>query len=201
MAITSFIMAPIFRNQFKVSYSDYLTKRLFIAMLAFFPWLTASADDARPPKPPFFVPFEAQKSGSVFTTELRVVEHRSYIFALLLGSKIGATVEDARRLMELAESDARNKDGKAVSNGIPIPLKLKVSLIEPSGERIIYDKDVHEMEKIGATTLGFEKLIDSIELRPGHYRIDIQSLKDIPELAESPITFGIYGWPNSNPID
>lgn len=62
-------------------------KRLFIAMLALFPWLPACATDTRPPKPPFFVPFEAQKAGSTFTTELRVVEHRQYIFSLALGAK------------------------------------------------------------------------------------------------------------------
>src|ERR1019366_6268863 len=78
------------------------TKRLFIAMLALFPWLLACADDARPPKPPFLVPFEAQKAGSVFTTELRVVDHRQYEFALLLKLKKGATMEDANRLLELA---------------------------------------------------------------------------------------------------
>ncbi|HSM98509.1 MAG TPA: DUF5625 family protein [Gallionella sp.] len=178
-----------------------LNPLICIAMLTLFPWLTACADDARPPKPPLFVLFEAQKAGSMFTTKLKVVEHRRYMFTLMLGAKKGETIEEARRINELAGSDARYKDGTPVSYGIPIPLKLKVSVIEPSGERIIYDKDVHEMEKIGATMFGFEKLIDYIELKPGLYRIDIQSLNDIPELAESPITFGIFGRPNSTPID
>lgn len=187
------------------------TKRLFIAMLAFFPWLPACASDARPPKPPLFVPFEAQKAGSVFTTELRVVEHRSYIFSLALGVKKGATreetMENARRLDELAGKFGRDKSGKQpwggklLRPGISIPLKLKITAIDSAGERIVYDKEIHEEERISVGQRGFAKLIDSIELNRGLYRINIQSLKDIPELAESPITFGIYGWPNSNPID
>jgi Domain of unknown function (DUF5625) len=178
-----------------------LTLSCFIAMLACFPWLPVSADDARPPSPPFFVSFEAQKAGSTFATELRVVEHRSYIFSLPLVAKKGETIAEARQINELAGSDARYKDGTPVSYGIPIPLKLKVSVIESSGDRTIYDREIHEMKKIGAARFGFEKLIDYIELKPGLYRINIQSLKDIPELVESPITFGIYGQANSTPID
>lgn len=177
------------------------TKRLFIAMLAFFPWLPACAGDTRPPKPPFFVPFEAQKAGSVFTTELLVAEHRSYIFSLELGVKKEGDMEDARRLGKLAGGDSRDKEGKPLDLGISIPLKLTISVIDTSGERIIYDKEIYEEEKIGASRRGFKKLIGSIELKPGRHRINIQSLKDIPELVENPITFGIYGWPNTNPID
>jgi Domain of unknown function (DUF5625) len=176
-------------------------KQVFIAILALFAWLPASADDVRPPKPPVFVPFEAQKAGSVFTAELQVVEHRSYIFSLELGAKKGQTMEEARRISKLAGRDERYKDGKPLSYWVSIPLKLKTSIVESSGERIMYNKEIHEMETIGTSSRGFKKLIDTIELKRGLYRINIQSLKDIPELAESPITFGIYGWPNTNPID
>jgi hypothetical protein len=178
-----------------------LTLTCFVAILAFFPWLPACADDARTPKPPFFVPFEAQKAGNTFTTELRVVEHRNYIFSLALGTKEGGSMEDTIRIHKLAGEFGRDKNGKLVWPGISIPLKLKVSIVESSGERIIYDKEIHETEMIGTSERGFAKLIDYIELKPGLYRIDIQSLKDIPELTESPITFGIYGRPNSTPID
>lgn len=184
-----------------------LSPLIFIAMLASFPWISVCASDMRPPKPPLFVPFEAQKAGSIFTTELRVVEHRGYKFALLLKTKKGASMEDARRLMELAGKFGRDKSGKQpwggklLWPGISIPLKLKVSIIDASGERAIYDKEIHEEEVVGGGSMGIEKLIDTIELKSGHYRISIQSLKDIPELAENPINFGIYKWPNTNPID
>jgi len=158
------------------------------------------------PKPPFFVLFEAQKAGSVLTTELRVVEHRRYMFTLELGVNKGTTTEETmengRRLMDLAGGNARDINGKPLSYGISIPLRLKVSVIKSSGERIIYGKEIYKEEMIGGGSgRGFTKLIDYIELKPGLYKIDIQSMKDIPELAENPITFGIYGRTNSNPID
>ena len=187
--------------------SQLLTKikRIFIAMLAFFPWLPACGSDARPPKPPFFVPFEAQKAGSTFTTVLRVVEHRNYMFALALGIKKGATreatMENARQLSELAGGNERDKNGKPLSYGVSIPVKLKVAVIDSTGERTIYDKEIYQEEVTGGGSRGVTKLIDVIELNRGQYRINIQSLKDIPELAESPITFGIYGRSNTNPID
>lgn len=154
-----------------------------------------------PPKPPLIVPFEAQKAGSTFTTELQVVEHRNYEFALLLKPKKGANIEEVKRLIELAEGEPGYKNGKPLSYGISIPLKLKISVIESSGEKLIYDKEITKEQMISAGGMGIEKVIDSIELRPGRYRISVQSLKDIPELVSTPITFGIYGWRNSNPID
>ena len=176
-------------------------KRISIVMLAFFPWFPACASDTRPPKPPFFVPFEAQKRGSTVTTKLRVVEHRNYLFSLDIGVKKGATMEDARRLLELAGGNERDKNGKPLSYGVSIPVKLKVAVIDSTGERTIYDKEIYQEEVTGGGSRGVTKLIDVIELNRGQYRINIQSLKDIPELAESPITFGIYGRSNTNPID
>lgn len=110
-------------------------------------------------------------------------------------------MEDASRLTKLAGQFGRDKSGKLVRPGISIPLKLQVSVIDAAGERIVYDKKVHEEEMLSNGGMGIEKLIDSIELKPGRYRISVQSLKDIPELAENPISFGICNWPNSNPID
>lgn len=158
-------------------------------------------NDARPRKLPLLVPFEAQKAGSIFTAELRVMEHRSYEFALLLKAKKGISIEEAKRLIKLAGDFGRDKNGKLIRPGISLPLKLRVSAIESSGERVVYDKEIHEEEALGAGGMGIEKLIDVIDLRPGRYKVSIQSLKDIPELAETPITFGIYGWHNTNPID
>ncbi len=154
-----------------------------------------------PPKPPLIVPFEAQKAGSTFMTELRVVEHRYYEFTILLKLKEGATMEDARSLSELAGWFGRDGSGKLRKPGISIPVKLKVRVIDAAGERTIYDKEIYEEEVQGGGGAGIEKLIDSIELRPGRYRINIESLKDIPELTGYPINFGIDGHYNTNPID
>lgn len=181
-------------------------KRLFIvAVLAFFPLVSGCASNMQPSSLPLFVPFEAQKAGSAFTTEIWVVEHRIYIFAVALGVKKGATTEEtiknARQLDKLAGQSGRDENGKLYRPGISIPLKLKVSAIEPSDERIIYDKEAYEEEVISHGRRGIAKLIDSIELKRGRYRVSIQSLKNIPELVDNPITFGIYRWPNINPID
>lgn len=154
----------------------------------------------RTPKPPLVVQFEAQKAGVTFTTELRVVEHTIYEFTLLLKARKGTTMEDAKRLIKLAGLSGRDKNGKLVWPGISIPLKLKVSIIESSGERIIYDKEIHEEEMRSAGGMGIEKLIDFIELKPGLYKVSIQSLKDSSEW-EGTIEFGIYRSHNFKLID
>lgn len=110
-------------------------------------------------------------------------------------------MEDARRLIELAGSNARFKNGKPLSYGISMPVKLKVSLLDPSGEKVIYDKEIQQEDMIGAGGMGIEKVIDVIDLRPGRYKVSVQSLKDTPEYSENPVTFGIVSWPNTNPVD
>lgn len=154
-----------------------------------------------PPKPPLIVPFEAQKAGSTFTTELQVVEHRYYEFAVLLQPKKGATIEDVKQLIALAEGEPGYRNGEPISYGIAIFLTLVVSAIDQAGERIVYSKSISREQMTSAGGMGVEKLIDVIELKPGNYRIRIQSLKDIPELIGYPINFGIYGKHNTNPID
>jgi hypothetical protein len=175
--------------------------RIFTSALVIIPLSSACADGVQLLTPPFDVPFEAQKAGSIFTSELRLVEHRSYVFALFIKAKKGTSMEDARRLIELAGSDARYKNGKPLSYGVSMPVKLTVSLIDPSGEKVIYDKEIQQEDKIGAGVMGIEKVIDVIDLRPGHYKVSVQSLKDTPEYSENPVTFGVVSWPNTNPID
>jgi len=55
--------------------------------------------------------------------------------------------------------------------GIPTPLKLKVSVIEPAGGRVIVDKEIQKLMLRSWVGDSFDKHIDYIKLEPGHYRV------------------------------
>ena len=185
----------------KSSFAKKMQRIFLIAISAFFTLVSGCAN-MRLPKPPLYAPFTAQKAGSLFTTELRVVEHRKYEFTLLVSIKKGENTEDSKRLLKLMGRTGKDKDGKMMSPGIAIPLKLTISVIDTSGESIIYDKEVHEEEMQSGGGGTYEKLIDLIELMPGgHYRVTLQSLQDVPEFSGNPISVGIHGHYNTNPID
>lgn len=44
----------------------------------------------------------------------------------------------------------------------------------------------------GASGLSFTRIIKDIRLKPGRYRLSVTSLKDIPELEGTPVTFEVY---------
>ncbi|OGI38522.1 MAG: hypothetical protein A2140_07360 [Candidatus Muproteobacteria bacterium RBG_16_62_13] len=175
------------------------TRRLLSMLLAMFPWFSAWAG-SKPPKPPLILPFAVHKAGTVVTTELRITEHRVYWFDLRLGFK-EHDHEDRNRVKKLAGSGGRDKFGKPLDYGLSIPVRLNISAIDSSGERIIYNKEVRKEEMAGYGANLYSKRIDRVELRPGLYRVTIKSLQDIPELAETPVSLGIGYRPLTTPID
>lgn len=161
-------------------------RRLFIVMLAFIPWLTACANDAGPPKPPLSLPFEVQKAGSKVETELEVIEHREYIFSLRFGFKKNDEVDRAR-VKKLVGENAQFKGG----TGVPTPLIFKISVIDATGERPMLQQEIPELRLRSWGGDSFDKHIAYVILKPGHYRISVESLKDAPELVGTPIAFSI----------
>lgn len=178
------------------------TRRIFCAIAALLPWSSASPASwfgSGPPKPPLIVPFAVHKAGTIFTTELEIVDHRSYRFSLRLGFKEHDKA-DRDRVEKLAGKYGRDKNGNLLHPGIAIPLKVNISVIDSSGERTIYDQKIVEEEMYGYGADHYSKTIGAVALRPGHYRFTIESMQDIPELTETPVSLGI-GWaPKTSPI-
>jgi hypothetical protein len=161
----------------KTRYVSYLLKLFFCAAVTILPCLSACTKDTYPPTPRIVLPFAVQKAGTTVETEMRIVEHHDYIFSLCFTYKEGDQADRAR-VKKLVGNN--HKDGDP---GIPTPLKLKVSVIEPAGERVIVDKEVLELRLRSWGGGWFEKHIDYIKLMPGNYRVSVKSLKNVPELA------------------
>lgn len=164
-----------------------------VFMLAFLPWLTACANA------PSSWPFEVQKAGNKVEIEYRAVEHRGYLFDLRLMYKEGDR-EDRERVRKLAGRYEKDNSGKLIEPGVPILLRFKISVIDASGERLILDQEISELRKTSHGADSFNKRIIEVPLKPGRYRISVESLKDVPELFETPVIFSIGFYAKSDPI-
>ena len=143
------------------------------------------------PRPPIKLPFAVHQAGATVLTELRIVEERRYPFSLkfMYNEKDKADQERVRKLVGGHEKD---KHGKLLEPGIPIPLKLTIDVIDSSGERTLLEKDVLAFGEYCHGINFFDRDYDLIQLSPGLYRVTVQSLKDIPELADTKVIFCIY---------
>lgn len=172
------------------AFGDFLAAAVTIFMLSFLPCLTACAKDVGPPKPPINLPFEVQKSGSRVETEMRIVEEKEYRFALLLLYKKDA-MADFERVRKLAGYSDLDKFGKLLRPGVPVLLKFKINIIDSAGERLMLEQDVSELRTTSMGSGQFNKQIVYLVLKPGHYRVSVESLRDVPELIGTPVEFQI----------
>ncbi|MDD5300171.1 MAG: DUF5625 family protein [Gallionella sp.] len=167
-------------------------RRTLMAVMALFPFLAKSAMAERLPKQPIFLPFAVAQKGSVLTFDFEAVENNLYTFLLLLKWSENDKTENARIAKFMGDGVYDPKTNKQTNTGMPIPLRLKISRLDPAGEISIYDEEIinEELQSMGPKEL--EKVAHRIKLPTGNYRVHVEALRDIPELAATPIQFGIY---------
>ena len=174
----------------KSSCVNQVAKRLLLAMLTIFPWLAGCAQSGQLPKPPISLPFEVQKAGSRVETDMRIVDAREYQFHLrYLYDK--NNVLDAQRVSKLAGSSDLGIDGKPLKLGVPVVLKFYLRQIDTTGEKLILEQEISDMQVVAYGSGYRLKKIISLKLSPGHYRVNVESLKDAPELIGTPVEFFI----------
>lgn len=168
-------------------------RRTLMALMALSPFFSGCAMAERLPRQPIFLPFALAQKGAALTIDFEAVENARYTFILTFQwSKDVA--ENARLIKFMGDGRYDPNTHKRLNNGLPIPLKLQISRLDPSGEISIYDKEIieEELEGYRADGSSFSKIIDIVKLPPGNYRVRVEALRDIPELAATPIQFGIY---------
>ena len=149
-------------------------------------------------KPPLQVPFAAERNGSKVEVDLVVSEYRSYEFRLRFPYKEDGET-DFLRVRKLTGSSEKTRVGKLVDPGVPLRIRLEVAGRDSSNARLHY-------EKISEPTLAsygggyVTKIIDSVNLKPGHYLVSAESLLDASEFNGAGIQFGVGWYWNSSVI-
>ncbi|NKI70726.1 hypothetical protein GN109_14985 [Collimonas pratensis] len=174
---------------------------LFLGIFILLPFLNASALpfelSALTEKLPHVVlPFNLEEKGYIATTDF-VTGNKAYTYTFYLNFQIKNNQERIAKLLGLRDPDDgggyKDADGQFVSirTGIHIPLRLTVSRLDGENEVVVYDENFHQLRSLGGNDSSFLRTIDRVKLEPGHYRIRLEALAAVKELAEVPVNFEI----------
>ena len=139
---------------------------------------------------PTTLPFVIHKAGTKVTAELDVKEEHRYWFELQFWHQ-GKDDAERERIEKLVGRGARDMVGNPIDDGIPIPLKITISIIDASGERTVTEGEIFVREVWAGGGGHFDRGIGHILIPAGHCRISIQSINDIPELSDVKVTLEI----------
>jgi hypothetical protein len=167
-------------------------RRALMSLVALFPLWSRHAAAKTLLRQPVFLPFAVAKRGAVLSFDFEATESSLYTVILIIAIKEN-DAEDLRRIMELGGDGGYDpKTHKRLNTGLPIPIKLRIDQLNPSGEFPTYEKTIVDEELQSRSTKELVKVVDRIDLSRGSYRIRVEALSDIPELSTTSIKFGIY---------
>lgn len=164
-------------------------KRILAVIITILICFTACESAESPP--PTVFPFAVHKAGATVTTEMKVKKAHHYWFELNFLHNKADDEAERERVKKLVGSWGENKDGTSIEPGIPIPLKITISVIDSSGVHPVTEKEVFVGSLFAGGVGGWSREIGAIEIPAGHCRITVQSMKDIPELANRKVNLGI----------
>lgn len=144
--------------------------------------------------PPAYVnlPFQAGVKGTVLETQFRVLTTASYTFYLKLYFR-ATDEQDRTRIENLAGDGSRDRNGRSVNTGLPIPVRLSVGRFsDGSGEWSVLSEVFTNHDLGDYNTTYYSKIIDGLRLDPGVYKMRIEALQDIAELNGVQVHFDMH---------
>jgi hypothetical protein len=143
--------------------------------------------------------FDASRAGTKVEISGKANQHRVYIFYLYLYYR---DPEDRRRLVKLVGDGSRYPDGRYGNPGLVIPVHIKITdstgIVIKDVTRDTQGIDVHGF--IDRDSGYYSRYIYSIELKPGIYRMEIGTVKDMPQFSGRSCAIHIGWHPNTGPI-
>ena len=145
-----------------------------------------------PRVPPITLPFPLQKAGARIEIDVRIVEDRSYRFVLMFMFK---TPEERKRIFDLVGGPYNDTDikGRLVRPGVTVPIHLTVRTIRSGKpDELLRDERYLTEGREAYSANAFYRFFGSIGLEPGQYRVTVETLQDVPELAGVETNFHFY---------
>jgi hypothetical protein len=176
-------------------------KRLILALLICFPWVTAcsaSSQTSSPPTPVVKWPLDVSKQDSKVNQQFRIIEYRSYYFALRFDydTKVShdRIVADGQRVLALIDVDMSTMKHK----GINIPIHIKISKLDTGSlpPELIYENTILTKGMYVAAFGNYRREIIEIDLKPGIYRVEANTIENRPEFSGTPSYLQIEGHSN-----
>ena len=164
-------------------------EKLIVAFILLFPCMTACAasTSTSPPTPVVKWPLDVSKKNSTVNQEFRIRDYRSYYFALRFDY---SGLADLDRVLALVDHDISSMR----RTGINIPIHLKISKLDSGSlpPELIYEDTILTKGKYAAAAEWkkgdgeFLREIIAIDLKPGIYRVEANTIEDRPEFTGTP---------------
>ena len=148
--------------------------------------IAGCTDSKKLQKLPMVVPFDTQSAGFKIDTTVQVTDHNAYEFGFKLGFREGDEA-DRKRVLKLAGDPRRDKAGKLIGPGVSIPVRLRISSVNPSDLEHTFEKEFVEVQQTAVSDTDVYAEITTVRLKRGTYRVTVENLKVIPELKGTPI--------------
>jgi hypothetical protein len=164
-------------------------RRRIAALLALLPWLHRTAVAGLPPVPPCSFPFDVSKRGNSLEEEFRVLAYRNFAFVLQFDYSSGS---DLWRVLKLVGDGATYPDGRYAKPGISVSIRLKIYRTsseknpEPIFERTVRTEGAYGHGFGRGEDGNYRRMITSVGLQPGLYRVQVTSTEDAPEFVGTP---------------
>jgi hypothetical protein len=141
--------------------------------------------------PSFDSPFRADKKEEIISANLKI--SRKLLFQFYFDFYfLPNNQEDRTRIQKLAGDFGSLQDGKRINSGISIPINLTITRIIHDNESVIYSNNIYQEPMYGFTSRFFSKLIFSVPLEGGMYKIYVKTLQETPELSNVSVHFDIH---------
>ncbi len=153
----------------------------------------------KPQRLPLSVPLDITKKGNKAVVDFRAVYQRGYWITMKFKCNMADRAE-YYRVRKITGSPDRNRfsaDGKRIPAppeipGIPIVVRMKIFLIENQHSKLVYQKEVESMGCFSWCDDGISKLVCHPILDPGNYKVEVESLRNYPELVGQEIQLQVY---------
>lgn len=183
-------------------------RRIMASLLVLLPGIPQSAlADALTIPPVRSFPFDVSRGDSTLDVEIQIREYRNYYFALQFDY---AGRDDEYRVEKLVGGGSTYTDGKYEKPGIVAPIRLEIVRIDgdsSEGSKVIYKDTVESQGHYvhGFTEIKFNghyrRMLISIALKPGLYRVHVNTIRDSPEFVGTPTHLKIEWHPNARRLD
>jgi hypothetical protein len=172
-------------------------RQIVATVLTLLPGVPQSAMAGPPEIPPVHsFPFDASRGDSTLSIEVQIREYRNYQFALQFDY---AGESDLLRVLKLV--------GQSNEAGVILPVHLKVLRNQPGANpETIYEESVETKSQYahGFSEIKFHgnyrRMIAVVALKPGLYRVHVNTMRESPEFAGTPSHFKIEWHPNIRPL-
>lgn len=167
------------------------TRRWLVGAALCLPFVAVAGAGRALPTEPLSFPFRIAEKGTSLSFDFSATKKRRFTFYLKMDVRAGVP-GDLARLAKLAGETSYSPAGAVTATAIPTPVRLRIARIENGASTEVFSDEIRQASLMASSRTSISLLIGRVELPPADYRVTVESLQDVPELDETPTSFGVF---------